>query len=171
MGLVLLGIALVVIIGSAAWAGWRAAPFVPTFRQDVERMMSIANVRAGDTVIDAGCGDGRLLLAAAERGAVAIGYEISIVPFVVAWLRGKFSPDRKRIIVHASDAFRADCRQATVIFLFLTPRAMPRVKAWLEKYPVQDRRVISYAFPILGWHEGVRHKPDPQQISLWEYRG
>ena len=55
-----------------------APPFIPTSMNVVDMMMRLAEVAKGDLVYDIGCGDGRLLIAAAKKGARAIGYEHSV---------------------------------------------------------------------------------------------
>jgi len=52
------------------------APYVPTPPEVVERMLDLAGVTAADTVYDLGCGDGRIAIAAAQRGARAVGVDI-----------------------------------------------------------------------------------------------
>src|SRR5207249_5169786 len=74
--LVVLGVA-----GTAAWAGWRAAPYLPTRQKDVERMTALGRINPGELVYDLGAGDGRFLIAAAKRGATAVGFEISLLPY------------------------------------------------------------------------------------------
>src|SRR5690349_12803600 len=51
-------------------------PYVPTPPDLVERMLELAQVRAGDYLIDLGCGDGRIAIAAARRGARALGVDL-----------------------------------------------------------------------------------------------
>ena len=60
---------LIVVVGTAAWAGIRAAPFVPSRGRDVQRIMRLSEIKPGETFVDCGCGDGRLVLAAAALGA------------------------------------------------------------------------------------------------------
>src|SRR5918996_200453 len=52
------------------------APYVPTPDDVVERMLTLAEVKAGDVVFDLGCGDGRIPIAAAKRGARGVGIDI-----------------------------------------------------------------------------------------------
>ncbi len=57
-------IILVIFVGTAAYAGFSAAPWLPSRKKDVNRMVKFANIQPGDNVYDLGCGDGRLLAAA-----------------------------------------------------------------------------------------------------------
>ena len=59
-------------------AARHGAPFVPTSRATLKKMMRLAKIKHGERVYDLGCGDGRLVRAAAEAGATATGYEVSL---------------------------------------------------------------------------------------------
>src|ERR1700722_11844529 len=74
---------LVAIVVGAAFAagGLMGAPYVPILKRDSQKLIELANMKPGQTLIDLGCGDGRLLRAAAAQNAHAIGYEIN--PFMV----------------------------------------------------------------------------------------
>jgi len=82
-----------------AYAGFRGAPWVPMRAGDVERVVRLAAIKPGQTVYDLGCGDGRLLFAAATHGAVAHGFEISLLPLVIAKVRWLFAKHRARVTI------------------------------------------------------------------------
>ncbi|MDP3685452.1 MAG: hypothetical protein Q8R32_01315 [bacterium] len=130
-----------------AYAAWRGAPWLPTPHRAVEAGLAAASVQPGDVVMDIGAGDGRVLIAAARRGATAVGYELSPFLWVLAWLCVRAS--RSRATVKLADGFRADLSAATVLFAFLRPTTMPLLAAALARrktrHPV---RVLSYAFPL-----------------------
>ena len=65
-----------VFSGGHANAQEKDAPFVPTPPDVVDKMLDMANVGPGDYVIDLGCGDGRIVIAAARRGATGLGVDI-----------------------------------------------------------------------------------------------
>src|SRR3989344_831629 len=62
-------------------------PYVATKKEKIETIIKLAQIKPHETAIDLGSGDGRLLLAAAQKGARAIGYEIN--PFLVLLTRVK----------------------------------------------------------------------------------
>lgn len=135
------------VLALTAYAAWRGAPWLPTPGQAIERGLAAAAVQHGDVVVDIGAGDGRVLLAAARRGATAVGYELS--PFLWILARVRTWRSRSRITVKLADGFRADLSAATVIFAFLQPSTMPRLANALR--PQERRtpvRVLSYAFPL-----------------------
>lgn len=121
---------------SAAWASWRAAPYVPTWGSDVQRLLDLAEVKAGERVVDLGSGDGRIVLAAAKRGATATGYEISVLPYLVSILRRLWSPVRMRTAFRFVDLFHADLQSVDVVIVFLLPSS---VKKLVPKFQAELR--------------------------------
>lgn len=163
-------IIIIAVAGSAAWAAWRAAPYVPTPAHDVQRILDLAAVKPNETVVDLGAGDGRLVLAAAKRGATAIGYEIAILPYLVAVIRCALSSHRLRAHINFQDFYQADLRSAQVVIAFLLPRAMAKLKPKFEAELQSGTRVVSYAFPIPGWTPLRKDKTNARQLATWVYK-
>lgn len=157
-----------VVIASAAWAGFHGAPWVPTWAKDFDRIKSLASIQENDIVLELGAGEGRLLKVFTQTSAQKIiGYELSLLPFVIAWLRfQRFAP---RVQVLCQDFFHADFQPATVIFCFLTPPAMRKLKIKFEAECQPGTRIISYAFSIPGWTPEVTDKPTPNAMTIYRY--
>ncbi len=102
-----------------AYAGLRGAPWVPTKSQDVERFLRLANIKPGQKVYDLGCGDGRMVCAATKKGAVAQGFEISLLPFLFANIRRFFQKERKKIKIYYKDFWNYNLGDADIIYFFL----------------------------------------------------
>lgn len=166
----LLGLVIVVAV-SAGWAGLRAAPFVPSRGRDTKRIINLAALRPTETFVDLGCGDGRLVLAAAAAGAKAVGYEISVLPWLISWIRAQSSPNRKNIRIIFGDFFHADLSQYDVIGCFLMPKALQKLHDQLQRQPRSGRRVLSYAFQVHGWEPIQKDKPTEKELAVWVYRG
>jgi hypothetical protein len=139
------------------YVGWCGAPFFPTPWRAVEAALDLARVGPHDTLIDFGAGDGRVVVAAARRGARAIGYELSPFFWVLARLRLALS--RSSGELRFRDAFGADLSEATVLFLFLTPRTVPAVARHLRARVRPGTCVLSYAFPVPDWVPTRVEKP------------
>lgn len=127
-------------------------PYVPTPQAIVERMLALAEVGAGDLVIDLGSGDGRVVITAArEFGARAIGVEIdrSLVAEAEAAARAQGVSDRVHFI--ARDLHETDLREATVLTLYLLPetnrKLLPKI---LAEMPA-GARVVSHRFLVGDW--------------------
>ena len=144
-------IVFVVVIGSAAWASFSAATWVPTWKKDLKRMLDLANLKPNETLCDLGCGDGRIIAYAAKNYEIAkaIGYEISLLPYIFAKLKSKFVPGNKMKVIYGS-LYKADLRNIDVITCFLMPEALKKLRPKFEKELKCGARIISYTFQILG---------------------
>jgi hypothetical protein len=135
---------------TTAWSAFSGAPFVPTDARNVETMVRVAGIRAGDRVADLGSGDGRILIAAAKAGATAEGWEIS--PYL--WLLSLWNVRRAgvadRVRVHLGSYWDRPVA-ADVVTLFLIGSKMERMKAKLAKELPMGARVVSYAFLFPEW--------------------
>lgn len=157
-----------ILIASAAWAGFKAAPWVPTWGKDFERVVRLAGLTAGEVVYELGAGEGRLLLQFARTPvARVVGFEISLVPFAIAWLRVRHL--RPRVAVRFQDFFKTNFREADVIFCFLTPPAMRKLQPKFAAECRPGTRVISYAFSLPGWTPEVMDKPRPNAMAIYRY--
>lgn len=127
--------------------------WVPTSPELVEKMLDLAKVGPSDYVVDLGSGDGRNVIAAARRGARALGVEYN--PDMVALskqLAAEAGVSDKAIFVQG-DLFEADFSQATVLALFLLPDNLERLKPKFDKLKPGTRIVLN-TFGVPGW------KPD-----------
>jgi len=124
--------------------------WVPTSPELVEKMLDMAEVTSKDFVIDLGSGDGRNVIAAAKRGARALGVEFN--PDLVALSRQRAEADHvsdKATFVQG-DMYAADVSRATVLALFLTPEVLDRMTdKFLAMAP--GARIVLNTFPITDW--------------------
>ncbi|HXG88766.1 MAG TPA: class I SAM-dependent methyltransferase [Vicinamibacterales bacterium] len=133
-------------------ANWRTrlAPFVPTPVAVADRMMAIAKVTDTDTVVDLGCGSGRLCIAAAQRGATAIGYDIDADRIAEANEAARAAGVTDRCTFIQQDALTADLRSATVVSLYLLAGANAKLRPVLLSQLPAGARVVSHAFAMGG---------------------
>lgn len=156
------------IVGTAAYAGLRAAPWVPTKKKDVLRFLGLAKIKSGEKFYDLGCGDGRFVSAATRAGADAVGYEISLLPYFLAKLRGLFLRNKNYKILY-KDFWKQDLKDADVVYIFLMPDAFEKLKAKFTKELKPGARVISLVWPIKGWEPSQVSKEDGR-VSLYLYK-
>ena len=137
----LLFVVLIVLPGTYALR--KGPPFVPTSRKTMDTMLSLAELRPGQRVYDLGCGDGRLVFAAAAKGARAAGYELSVPVFLVAKFRSFFHGGAE---VRFGDFWKRDYADADVIFCYLVIDAMKTFEdaVWPTLKP--GCRVVSNTF-------------------------
>ncbi len=124
--------------------------WVPTPEELVAAMLDVAKVTPNDYVIDLGSGDGRIVIAAAKRGARALGIEYN--PDMVGLSRS--NAEKEGVSAKASfmqgDLFEANFSQATVVTMYLLPNLNMRLRPKiLEMKP--GTRVVSHAFDMEDW--------------------
>jgi SAM-dependent methyltransferase len=126
-----------------------AVPYIPTRPEIVDAMLALGSVGAGDTVYDLGCGDGRIVIAAAKRfGARGLGVEID--PDLVARAQAdaywEGVADRARFLL--SDLFDVDLRPATVVMLYLSVEINVRLRPKLLAELRPGSRIVSNRFDM-----------------------
>lgn len=155
---------------TAAWAGWRAAPYVPTFQRDVARMMQLAEIRDRERVVDLGAGDGRIILTAVQQAkhVTGVGYELALGFWLLAWLRLAFSKYRRQASLRLQDFYHQDLSKFDVVFCFLTPKAMQKLEPKLQRELRPGARVISAVFPMPSWPLDYKEKPS-KRVTVYRY--
>jgi len=136
---------------TGAYAGIKGAPWIPTDKKTVERFLKLADIKKGEKIYDLGCGDGRIIFASAQRGAVAEGFEIALFPFLLANFLKIFEKERKNIKILYSDIMNANLFDADVVYFFLLPAVYPKIKEKLKKEMKKGARVVVFVWPIEGW--------------------
>ncbi len=152
-------VAILVCIPGAA-ATWIGAPFVPTSHPILARMIDMAKLKPGEKTYDLGCGDGRVLLAAADKGAIAIGYELSLLMYAYCKVRCLL---RKNIQVRLGNFWTKDFRDADVIFCYLLTDTMKtfKTKVWPQLKP--GCRVVSHSFKM----EGIAPDEEGEKVVVY----
>lgn len=135
------------------------APFVPSARNEAESMIELAGIKRGINVYDLGSGDGRILIMAARRGALATGFEIN--PFLVflTMLRARLNGLGHLVKVRCMNFWHADIHDADIIFIYLIPWRMDRLKDKLLAELKPGATVVSNSFIFRNWRV---FKSDPE---------
>jgi len=142
-------------------------PYVPTPPELVEKMLDLAQVAASDYLIDLGCGDGRIALAAARRGARALGVDIDPVRIQEAVNAARFAQMQNRVVFRRQDLFRTPIYEASVIALYLLPGINLALRPRLLTELRPGSRVVSHAFHMGQWRADAREELDGRRIYLW----
>lgn len=133
--------------------GQRLAPYVPSPQEIIIRMLEIAHARVGDTVVDLGSGDGRILITAVQKFQTkAIGIEID--PKMAAQASDTILrlglQNRARVV--RADVFDADLSLADVVTMYLTTSFNEKLRPKFEKSLRPGTRVVSHDYGIRGWN-------------------
>jgi len=157
------------ILATAAYGAYSAAPFLPTRKGDVGRMIDLAQIKPGERVYDLGSGDGRLVFAAAKKGAEAIGIEIFILPYLYSWV---ISWGRKNAKILFGDLFNYDIRGADVVFIFLLNKSYGRLVEKFSKELKPGTRVIVGCWEIEEWKDKLARKDKPSEnvLPIYTYK-
>lgn len=122
------------------------APYIPSSKETLRRMIRLAKIRKGDIVYDLGCGDGRLVFAATKAGAKAVGYELSPPTFLYAKVRSLFHPGSR---IAFKNFWSQDYSNADVIFCYLLTSTMQSFKERIWPNLKPGCKVVSHAFKML----------------------
>jgi len=128
------------------------APYVGSPEHAIDRMLELAALKPGETLYDLGCGDGRILIAAAARYKIkAVGIEISGNLAKTAAERVKKAGLQDQVKIIHADFMKTDLSDANVVTLYLATTANDMLRPNLEHYLKPSTRVVSYDYPIPGW--------------------
>lgn len=122
------------------------APYLPTLKPQVDAALGLAGLKKDDTMLELGCGDGKVVLAAAKQGAQVVGYELNPWLAGVAWLRTRRY--RKQVRIVWGNFWRKEWPPADVIFVFLLPKYMNQLDAAIGRYDHKPVELVSFAFKI-----------------------
>ncbi len=145
----------------------KVVPFVPTPDEVVEAMLDLAEVSSEDLVFDLGSGDGRIVLAAARRGAQAVGVEIDPHLVTASRTQAYEMALHDKATFRQGDIFEADLTGATVVAIYLLPainlKLLPKLLDELEP----GTRLVSHSFDMDTWLPEKTEKIGDKTIFLW----
>ena len=139
------------------------APYLPTLKPQVKAALELADLKEGDTLLELGCGDGKVVLAAAKKGIKVVGYELNPLLAAVAWLRSRRYGRQVEIVW--GDFWNKPWPPAGAIFVFLLPKYMPRLDDVIARKAAKPVKLVSFAF-IIPDHEPVAEKAG---VYLYKY--
>ncbi len=142
-------------------------PYVPTPPAVVEAMLDLAEVGPDDYVIDLGSGDGRIAIAAAGRGARALGVDIDPARVAEANLAAGVAGVQGRVQFRRQDIFETPIGAASVITIYLLPAINLRLRPRLLTELRPGTRIVSHAFGIGDWPPDGHRVIDGRNVFLW----
>jgi SAM-dependent methyltransferase len=143
-------------------------PYVPTPPQVVEGMLKLGEVTSADVVYDLGCGDGRIVVMAAQKfGARGAGIDINPVRIKEAEENARQAGVEKRVRFIEKNLFEADVREATLVTLYLLPGVNRRLRPILLRQLKTGSRIVSHAFDMEDWQPDKKVSIDGRTAYLW----
>jgi ribosomal protein L11 methylase PrmA len=151
----------------AGTAGHFDAPFWQTPEPLVERMLDLAGVVPGDHLIDLGCGDGRIVIAAARRGATALGIDIDPVRIADSVAAAHAAGVEDLVSFRCEDLFATRLEAASIVTLYLQPLPNNLLAARFRTELAPGSRVLSHGYAMRDWAPRVHETIDRRELYLW----
>lgn len=143
-------------------------PYVPTPDEIVAAMLKLAGVQKTDVVYDLGCGDGRIVIAAAKLyGARGVGVDINPDRIRDARLNAKQAGVEDLVKFVEADLFTANIQEASVVTLYLLPSVNLRLRPKLWSDLKAGTRVVSHAFDMGDWKPEKTDEVDGRPVYFW----
>jgi SAM-dependent methyltransferase len=137
------------------------APYLPTLAPQTKAAIELVDLKKGQHLLELGCGDGRVLIAAAQQGLRATGYELNPLLALLAWLRTRRYHGRVKVV--CGNFWNVKLPPAEGIFVFLLPKYMSKLDKKVIQQSSKPVKLVSFAFKIDG------KKPDREKAGVLLY--
>lgn len=142
--------------------------YVPTRQPVVDAMLKLAKVGKNDVVYDLGCGDGRIVITAAEtHGARGVGIDIDPERIKEANENAKEAGVTDKVKFIQANLFESDVSEATVVTLYLLNSLNMKLRPILLEQLKPGTRIVSHAFNMGDWEPDQTIKADGATVYLW----
>lgn len=150
-------IAMIILLRSVI----NGAVYYPTEPRQVELLVSMLKIKPGEKAADLGSGDGRIVIALAQAGAEAHGYETNPVLVYVARKKIKKAGLKKKAFIHSHSLWRADLSKYDAVVIYGLPHFLKRLSAKIEREMRPNTRFVSNMFEFPDWQ--------PSQVQARAY--
>ena len=153
IGQLILLLILILVLAPAVYASYTAAPFIPTKKRDIDRIIKLARFKKDDLFLELGAGSGRVMLAIAQKQPEieVSGIEIHPLLWLIITIRILFNGLGNRVKVKLGSFYQQNLKEAEVIYCFLMPKTMEKLSKKFIRECKRGTRIISRVFPIPGW--------------------
>jgi SAM-dependent methyltransferase len=155
-------VAAIIVIGLAVAFGGVllfGAPYVPTLDSSAKAALELLDLRPGQTLLELGSGDGKMLVVAAQAGLNVVGIELNPLLVAVSWVRTRRY--RKQVRIVWGNFWQTDWPECDAVYVFLLDRFMPKLDRRMQKL---RKPLASLAFQIPD------RKPDAEKSGVYVYR-
>ena len=143
-------------------------PYIPTPPAVAEAMLKLSGVKKGDVVYDLGCGDGRIVIMAAQKfDAGGVGVDISPERVQEAKENALRASVSARVRFIEQNLFNTDFREATVVALYLLPELNLRLRPKLLRDLRTGARIVSHRFDMGDWKPDKQVVVNGENVYLW----
>jgi SAM-dependent methyltransferase len=156
------------IVFAAQYEEGGDVPYVPTPPEVVEAMLKLADVKNTDFVVDLGCGDGRIVVMAAEKfGARGRGVDLNPVRIKEAEANAARAAVTDRVKFVQGNLFDADFKDASVVTLYLLPDVNLKLRPKLLRDLKPGARIVSHSFDMGDWPPEKKIEMGWRRVYLW----
>ena len=134
------------VIGCFGYVLLFGAPYLPTLRAQQVTALELLDLKPGQTLVELGSGDGRMLAAAAQQGVHGIGYELN--PLLVLYSRWKLRKFRELTEVRFANFWNSKLPECDGIYVFLLEKYMKKLDTKIIHEHHKPLRLVSFAFSI-----------------------
>lgn len=146
------------------------APYVPTNIQMVREILKEADLKKDQLFIELGSGDGRVVRAAVNDYQVkGLGIEIHLLLVLYAKFVARVQ-NLNNIDFRVQNFFNTDLKDSDVLFLFLLPKTLKKLKAKIDDECKKGTLVITHGFKIEGWEKKLIKKIDRKLFPTYYYK-
>lgn len=146
-----------------SWFAGSDAPYVPTKVEDLKEILKKAGVKKGSQFYELGSGDGRVVLLAAQLGAIAHGVEQSWIRVLMSRFKAR-QQDMKSTHFYHGNIFDRNYYPADVVYIYLLHKAVDRLEKKLKEELKPGATVITQRYHFRHW------KPSQKLGDFWIYQ-
>lgn len=162
---VLAGLFIFAVFMAFAFVVAFGAPYLPTLSPQISTALKLADLKPGQTLIELGSGDGRVMVAAAKQGIRVIGYELNPLLVLYSWLITRRYRGNVRIVW--ANFWRRPLPEADAIFTFLLPKYMKKLdtkivqelKRWSNNADEANKSPVNPVVDFRGLLHGKSRRP------------
>ncbi len=148
----------------------KGSPFVKTKSDAIRQVLKAANIKKGMKLVDLGCGDGVVVrMAAKEYGIEAVGVDINFILLARANIMKKLQGLKTASFLN-QNIFDTDIASADIIYIFLLPKFLVKIKDKLKNESKKNALIISHGFQIDGWDEYLVNTIENKPFSTFLYK-
>ena len=149
----------------------KGAPYVPTSKNQLEKIFKNVNMKKGDIFVELGSGDGRLTRYAARQYSVT-GIGIEINPLLVWWstLLSKRDRTNKNVSFLRKNVFNYSLKDVDYLYIFLMPELIGKLLPKFKKELKKGTTIISHGFKIVGFEKKLIYTEPDKSFSTYYYK-
>lgn len=149
---------------------FKGAPYVPTSKKRLDKILSLLKPKKGQYFYELGCGDGRVVKKAVEKFQLN-GIGIDINPFLILTLKLQsffFKKNNPQYIYQ--DIFKVNLKKADYIYCFLMPSLLKKLQVKFDRELKKNTIVISHGFEIPNWKSNLFYTLYDKPFNTYFYK-